>query len=251
MRHVVCLGLAATLLMPAPCAGQATHVQEGDRLYAARDATAALAKYEAAVAGEPANYEALWKASRSATDLGEFETDKRKREALYTRARDYASRAVAANPTDAIGHFELSKALGRVALSSGVKERVRLAGEVRTEALEALARSPEHPGALHIIGMWNAEIMRLSSFQRLMAKTFMGGKVLGEANWAAAVQHLERAMAIEPDRIVHRLDLGHIYKDTGKKSLARAMWEWIARAPVTDYNDPHYKRLAAQALRDL
>jgi hypothetical protein len=85
----------------------------------------------------------------------------------------------------------------------------------------------------------------------MMAKTFLGGQVLGEASWESAVSYLERAAAAGPNRIVHRLDLGNVYVDIGKKAQAREHFELIARAPIADYNDASYKRLAAEALQKL
>jgi thioredoxin-like negative regulator of GroEL len=41
--------------------------------------------------------------------------------------------------------------------------------------------------------------------------------VLGQANWKDAVSYMERAVAVDPDRIAHRLDLALIYADTGDK----------------------------------
>jgi tetratricopeptide (TPR) repeat protein len=226
-------------------------VARGDSLYDARNAVAALAAYESVVAADPTSYEALWKAARSAIDIGEFDRDVEHRTQLYERARELATRAVRANPADAEGHFQLSRAVGRVALAAGVRDKVRLAEAVRIHALDALARKPNHDGALHVIGMWNAEIRRLNGFQRTMAKTFMGGQVLGEASWDAAVSYMQRSVAAEPTRIVHRLDLGKVYIDVGKKQLAREQFEWIAKAPIIDFNDANYKRLAAEALRGL
>jgi hypothetical protein len=99
--------------------------------------------------------------------------------------------------------------------------------------------------------VWNAEIRRLNGFERMMAKTFLGGETLGEASWDNAVKYLVQSVAAAPARIVHHLDLGKVYVDLGKKDLARAEFEWVAKAPISDYNDANYKRLAADALRGL
>jgi hypothetical protein len=54
---------------------------------------------------------------------------------------------------------------------------------------------------------------------------------------------------LEPDRIVHRLDLALVYRDVGRTDAARAQLDWIAKARATDFNDPHYMRAAAEARR--
>jgi tetratricopeptide (TPR) repeat protein len=238
----------------APTAGAQTvteHIAAGDREYASLKPGAALPHYEAAIAADARNYEALWKASRAGVDIGELEADAGARRQSYKNAEQYARRAVEANPADAEGHFHLARSLGRTALSLGKRDRVKYAGEVRTHALQALERNPKHPGALHVMGVWNAEIMRLSGFQRFAAKNLLGGKVFGEANWKEAVRYMEAAVAAEPDRIVHRIDLAEIYEDVGDKAKAREQYQFIARAAVLDAKDPTYKRQAEERLKKL
>ena len=226
-------------------------IAQGDSLYAARDVSGALAKYEAVLKDAPGEYDALRKAARASTDLGEFEPSTSVRSEHFSRARQYAERAVKANGSGAEGQFELARALGRTALAAGIKERVRLATEVRAHALGALSHDPRHAGAMDVLGMWNAEVMRLSGLERAFAKAFLGGKVLGEANWGAAARYLEQAVALEPDRIVHHLDLAGVYRDVGKTGAARAQYTWILNAPLTEFNDANYRKQAADALRGL
>jgi tetratricopeptide (TPR) repeat protein len=197
------------------------------------------------------SYDWLVKAAHDAVDKGEFDTNKDQQKALFQNAEQYARRAVAANPNDAEGHFELARAIGKNALTMGSRDRVKYAAVVRDEALAALKLNPRHAGALHVMGVWNAEVMRLNGFVRMIAKNLLGGKVFGEANWDNAQRYLEQAVAIEPNRITHHLDLGQVYADRGLKDKARSEYEWIATAPPTDYNDRSYKDEAARRLRDL
>ena len=122
---------------------------------------------------------------------------------------------------------------------------------MREHALEALKLNPNHPGALHVMGVWNAEIMRLSGFQRMVAKNFLGGKVFSSANWDDAIRYMEKAVAAEPERPVHYLDLGEIYADRDMKDKARAAFEKVVSLQAVDYNDAAYKRQAESALRKL
>jgi hypothetical protein len=158
---------------------------------------------------------------------------------------------VAANPGDAEAHFQLARALGRTALSVGVRDRIKYATEVREEALAALRIQPQHAGALHVMGAWNAEVMRLNTVSRLIAKRLLGGNVFDEASWDNAQRFLEQAVAADPNRIVHRLDLGEVYADRHETARAIEQLEWVSRAPVTDYNDPSYKAAAERRLRSL
>ena len=69
---------------------------------------------------------------------------------------------------------------------------------VRAHALECLSSNPKHAGCLHVMGMWNAEVMRLNGIARLVAKNFLGGKVFGTANWKEAVRYMEASVAAIP-----------------------------------------------------
>jgi tetratricopeptide (TPR) repeat protein len=243
--------LALMVAIPARAQTAGDVVLAGDRAHAALDAPAALAHYERALSMDPTHYEALWKASRDAVDLGEFTADKKRRTELYRRGEGYARRAVAVNPTDAEAHFHLARAVGVAALALGVRDRVKYANEVRAEALRALEIDPKHPGALHVLGMWNAEVMRLSGFERSFARTFLGGKVFSAASWADAIRYMEEAVAVDPHRLTHHLDLARIYRDRGEKAKAREQYEAVIQGGATEYNDAQYKRLAERELADI
>jgi tetratricopeptide (TPR) repeat protein len=264
--------LGATMLWSSPAAAQGSAVTpagqtaaaassagasveslvlQGDRESAARRSAAALALFERAVAADGRHAPALWRAAREAVDLGEVETDAAKRNALYARAMTHARRAVEFAPTEAEARFQLARAVGRTALTLGPRDRVKFATEVRDHALEALRLDARHAGALHVLGVWHAEVMRLNGFTRAMARTFLGGKVFESASWAEAVRNLEESVRLEPTRLVHRLDLARIYRDMGRRADARASYEAALRSPLIDANDEYYRQSAEAELRRL
>src|SRR6476661_4504702 len=244
--------LSAGMLLVASMAGAqsaADHVALGDKEYVAMHAPASLQHYEEAIKLDPRNYEALWKASRSAVDLGSYENNDKKREDYFKSAELYARRAVEANPTDAEGHFNLARALGKNALTQSPRARIKYANDVRTHALECLKIDPKHAGCLHVMGMWNAEVMRLNGFTRMVAKNFLGGQVFNSASWGEAKRYMEESVAADPDRITHHVDLAGVYRDTGDKAKARAEWQTVMKLPNRDYNDRYYKAEADSGLR--
>jgi tetratricopeptide (TPR) repeat protein len=232
----------------------AARIAQGDSAHAAMSPAFALAHYKAALAVDSTSYEALWKASRDAVDLGEFDANEGQRKEYFSEGEKYARRAVAANPDDAEGHFVLARALGRVALTLGVKQRVNYAKEIRQQALAALAIDSLHPGALHVMGRWNAEIMRLSGFSRFFAKNFLGGDVFSEASWDKAVDYMEKSVKVDPTRLVHHLDLAEIYRDRdadGDRQRAREQFQLVIDGQALDYNDRFYKQQAEAEVKRL
>lgn len=248
MRRVL---IAATIALSAPLSAQtaAEHIVMGDREHEAMNAAGALAHYQAGIEVDPNNAEALWRASREAVDLGEF--DDARRDSLYQLGEQYARRGVQANANSSMAHFALAKAIGRRALSMGSRDRVKFAGVVRQEALEALRLDSLNAGALHIMGRWHANVMRLSGVSRFIAKNLLGGRIFSEANWRDATAYLERAAALEPDRVVHKLALAEVYADTKNTAKARETYQAALQLKPLEYNDKHYLEQARQGLAEL
>jgi tetratricopeptide (TPR) repeat protein len=251
VRYLTLAAVAALGASTVAAQSASERIRAGDAAQSRLQPAEALRHYESAIAADSGNYEALWKAAGSAIDLAEFEENKRTRRRLFRLGERLAERAVAVNPQDAEGHFTLARALGRVALTVGVRERVRYATEIRAQALDALRLKPEHPGALHVMGMWNAEIMRVSGVSRFFARTFLGAEVFDAANWDDAVRYMERAVEVDPLRLVHHLDLAAIYADIDDKASAREHFAIVVKSPPRDYNDRFYKEQARDQLKKL
>src|SRR2546429_7135389 len=226
-RFLVLVCLAAPTLL----AGQgrpmvAEHIALGDSAYAALAPQQALGHYRAALALDSLNYQALWKAGRELVDIakqieGKDDSSKHLRDSLYTLARAEGEAAVRVNPRGADGHFTVGQALGRLSRTKGGKERVRFAKLIYDEGMKAIELDSTHDGANHLIGAWHAEVKRLSGFQKFFAKALFGGGFLDKGNWEDAQRYLEKAVALKPQNIFHRLELGEVYVDLGKYSKAR------------------------------
>lgn len=252
-RRPVHLAFIALSLLGSAVGAQSTAelIAAGDKESMARHTALALPLFERAIQQDPNNAVALYKASRELVDLGEFDTDIEQRTAYYAKATEYAKRAVTLSPNDAETHFHLARALGRTALALGPRERVKYGVDVRSQAMRALELAPRHAGALHVMGVWNAEIMRLNGFTRMIAKTFMGGKIFNTASWSEAVRYMELAVTVEPARLVHRLDMARVYRDVGRTNDAKAAYRAAIAAAATEANDELYRKDAEKELAEL
>lgn len=248
MRSLLVSLLVISMFGTASAQSASNQVSLGDNDYAALNASGALAHYEQALAADPRNFDALWKASRSAVDIGSYSPDNTRRSALFASAEQYARRAIALDANSPEGHFALARALGKTALAQSARSRVKYATAIRSEALECLRHDAAFAGCLHVMGMWNAEVMRLNGITRMIAKNFLGGQVFGTASWANAISYMEKAVAADPRRIVHHLDLAGVYRDTGDNTRARAELQTVLKLPPTDVNDGHYKEEARKSL---
>lgn len=249
-RHVALLVLLAA---PAAVLAQTPdHIALGVARVEARDPQAALEHFKAHLETDPGSYEANWRAALALVDIGKQTPDSvrsPRRDSLYAEAERYARKATEANPGDAEGHFVLSVAIGRASLTKSKRERVRRATEIRVEALKAIEINPRHDGACHVMGRWNAEIMRLSAMERFFAKSFLGGSVFNQASWDRAVEYMEQAVSLAPTNIYHQLDLALVYIDRKRYGDARRHLEQIATLPVVDVMDPNYQQQAVSQLQ--
>lgn len=254
MRGILLSGGVAAVLA-GPLAGQTADelVAEGRALAAGRP-EAALPLFERALALDSLHYEANWRAAVAAVELGQQTPDSVRsptRDSLYQQAARWARRAVAVDSVDVHGNFALAMALGRAALTRSRRERLDFAIEIHAAATRALAAAPDHDGAHHVMGLWNAEVMRTSGFNRFMARNLLGAKVLGQASWARAIEHLERAVALDRTRIYHRLDLARVYAARKRYLDARAQLLTIPDLPDRVPLDPRYREEAAALLASI
>ena len=245
--------LILALTFPSIGVAQAPdHIAMGRARIEARDPQAGLEHFKAHLATDPGSYEANWRAALALIDIGKQTPDSIRsatRDSMYADAERYARKATEANPADAEGHFVLSVAIGRASLTRSKRERVRRAAEIREEALRAIELDAQHDGAYHVLGRWNAEIMRLSAMERFFAKSFLGGSIFNQASWARALEYLERSVTLAPTNIYHHLDLAEAYIDRKRYNEARRHLEQIATLPVVDVMDPRYQEHAVMLRR--
>lgn len=256
MRRIVSfLGLMMVALARSGMAQDvAESIHQAVEAQLARDPATALTHLESALAAEPKSYEANWRASEILMDIGKQTPDSVKsseRDSLYARSERLARIAVEANPEGPEGYFVLAASIGRASLTKGSKERVRRASEIRAAALKAIELDSANHKAYHVMGRWNAEIMRLSGFSRFFAKTFLGGKIFNAASWDSATVYMDKAIAYSPDNIYHHLDAAEIYIDRDHYSEARIHLNQVESLPVFDVMDPVYKERAASLLKKI
>ena len=244
------------LLVAAPLAAQtaAEHIALGDSANPFLHPDVALRHYREALALDSLNFAANWKAARAMADIAkqlEGDSTKGRRDSLYSVGRTYAERALRIDSVHAEGHYVVALVLGRLSRTRGGKERVRFARIIYDEAMRAAQIDSTLDGAWHVLGAWNAEVKRLSGFTRFFAKALFGAGFMDKANWEDAQRFLERAVAIRPSHVYHRLELAQVYIDVGKYSRAREQLTTIETLPIGDVMDPTYKREAARLLTEI
>ena len=249
-RHILFL-LCFILWTASPAVSQDADLTQGVAAMTAHNLPLARHLLEAAVGRDSNSYEANWRLASVLCDLGKQTPDQIKspaRDSLYATAVRYARRAVAAKSDGADGHFVLGLAFGRTSQTLGARDRIKLATVIRNEELEAIRINPSHDGAYHVLGRWNAEIMRLPGLQKFFARTFLGASVFNQASWDNAEHYMALSVQHDPRRIIHRLDLARVLMDRSKWRAATAQVDTLLTLPTADPMDPSYQREARALL---
>ncbi len=246
--------VAALLAGPALAQTAAEHISEGDAAYSRFDDQAALAHYQAALALEPANYAALWKASRALVDIADVipaadkDVEERQKK-MYTDAVALARKAVAADPNDTWGHFQLAASNGKRLLLLGKKEQIAASKEVKAEIDKALELDPTNHLAYHALGRWHRRMDEIGG-----AKRFFGGIIYGsipKGSYAESEKNLRKAIELHPEYVNHYLELGRTLVALKKYDEAAQSFQKAIDLPKTTSKDDVLKAEAKTELAKL
>ncbi len=226
-------------------------LERGRELHARMKPAQAMELYRSLVERYPEHPEVLTAAAGEALTLGILASEEEDARRWYEEAEEYARRALAVAPEDPDAHFWLASALGRRSLLEGPRDRIRLAEEIRDHARSALEADSSHAGAHHVLGMWHAETERVSGVSRFFAEHLLGGGIMGEASWEAALEHLRRAVELAPDILLYRLELARALLDRERSEEARTQLRDVLERPASNPVDPLVKQEAQELLKSI
>ncbi len=202
-----------------------------------------------ALDAEPGNYILLWKLADNITEWARIESEnatKDESESRYMEAVGFARQAVEVEAGDAEGWYQLGKALGRLALFRGGKEKVNMSKEIKEVFEHAIQLDSQHADALHGLARWHREVANLGFVLKAAAKIVFGG--LPPASNEESVALFLRAIAIDPQNCAHHLELGKTYLEMREKEMAAEEFETVLSLPVSDPDDPEWKAEAEELL---
>lgn len=162
-----------------------------------------------------------------ATTLGASVSPQEARKALLVKAQGYANQAIKLNPNSATAYFELSRADGRLAQFVGILQSLGLAGDIKRALTKAIELDPKMDEAYVGLGLWNAE---------LVAKGFIATQAAG-ANRGDVIPNFEKAIALAPTAIAHRLEYANALLDlnrgANKGAAVAQLQKAVSIPPVT------------------
>ncbi|BDA42221.1 probable regulator of microtubule dynamics protein 3 [Coccomyxa sp. Obi] len=219
------------------------------------DVRAALRCYEDANKLVPNTVDTLCLAAKAWSDvtyLDEIETNKREglsiqdKQNVNLKAMEYAKQAITMSPTRALPHVACCISMGRMAVFSDNKTKVRYAKEAREHAVIALEKEPGNDLAHHLMGRWHWEMANINGIVRALIR-IMYGTDLATGSHAAALHHYRKAAELNPHRLVHRVEIGRSLARMGERERALEELEHAVTLDVEDIN-AHLQKVDAELL---
>ena len=232
---------------------KAQSVQElvtmGDALDEKNQNSDALALYVKADAIKPNNAEILRRLSKQYAQLMLDASSSSAKADLGGKALDAAKRAVAADPNNSQAHLALAIVYGRLALDESARRKIELSRLIKQEAETAARLDPGNDLAWYVLGRWNYEIANFNPVLKALAQTIYGK--LPDASMEKAVECFQRAIALQPRRAIHHLELARAYLALGETQKARQELKTGLALPSTDKDDDDNKERARATLSQL
>lgn len=222
---------------------------KGDALDAKNKSQEALSFYQAADHLRPDDAEILWRIAKQYSQLMEETSSTSQKKHLGEKAMAAAERAREIDPKNSKARLCLAIVYGRIALIESNRRKVELSRMIREEAQAAILLNPREDYACHVLGRWNYEMAGINPVLKSMGEAIYGR--FPKASYEKAAEYFQKAAAIAPRQVAHRVELGRTYLALGQKDKAREEFEKALALPATARDDGAAKQRARAALQRL
>jgi tetratricopeptide (TPR) repeat protein len=224
-------------------------IQKGDVFYDQLQAAEALKFYLPAEKLDPNNARLMVRIARQYRHLMSDATIAGEKLQLGHTAVDYAQRAVALAPNDPETQLALAIGYGKLLPLEETKQQIATSRLIKSAADKAIALDPNNDLAWHVLGRWYLALADVGMVRRALAQLAYGK--LPHAKYEDAVRCFEKASALNPNRLMHCIELGRTYAQMGRDADARKLITKGLAMPETEKDDPETKTLGRQILKKL
>ncbi|TYP95285.1 hypothetical protein LX73_0583 [Fodinibius salinus] len=215
-------------------------MNRADSLYNAYEDEEALQIYQNVLEGDPQNFTALWRSSFLYARISNQFNDKDKKRKYFDNALEFAKRALEVDSTHTQSNFVMAVALGRKALTAGVKERIAVSRKIKHYAEQAIKYDSTNAGAWHALGRWHYKAANLSWLERTAANTLFGG-IPGDPSNKKAAHYIRKAIQHDGQFILYHRHLAAVYNKLGWEKEAIASCQRALELPVQRAEDKFLK----------
>ena len=224
-------------------------ITEGDAFDVKLQASEALEYYLPAEKLEPNNVRLLVRIARQYRHLMADAAASNEKLRLGRIALNYAERAAALAPNDSEAQLSIAISYGKMLPLLGIKEQIEASRRIKDTADKAIRLDPHNDLAWHVLGRWNRVLADVNLVKRGVASLVYGK--LPQTTTEEAVRCFKRALELNPNRLMHYVELGRAYAQMGRTAEARQFIEMGLSMPDVEKDDPETKRRGRETLAKL
>jgi tetratricopeptide (TPR) repeat protein len=251
-RHfaIVFLSIAWSLVNGSLIAGPADDlIAKGDACALKFEANEALKFYLTAERLDPANLHLFARISREYRHEMSDAMQAEQKLNLGSTAVQYAKRAAALAPNDPEAQLAVAISYGKLEPLQGSREKFEASRIIKAAADKVIEVDPSSDLAWHVLGRWHMALADVNAFERALAAMAYGK--LPESTYEEAASCFEKAIAINPNRLMHYIELGRVYAHMGRTDDARSFIKKGLAMQETEKDDPETKREGQEVLAKL
>jgi tetratricopeptide (TPR) repeat protein len=224
-------------------------IKEGETCDLKLQAAEALNFYLSAERLEPKNAHLLVCIARQYRHLMADASTPEEKLKLGGIALEYSQRAAALAPSDSEAQLAPAISYGKMMPFEGLKEQTEAARYIKDDAQKAIRLDPRNDLAWHVLGRFHMVLASVTGIKRAVAQLMFGE--LPAASNEDAVKCFQKAIEINPNRLMHYIELGETYAQMGRPAEARHFITAGLAMPDEDKDDPELKRRGRETLAKL
>lgn len=224
-------------------------IKKGDVFYAKLQPSEALKYYLPAEKLEPQNVPLLVRIARQYRHLHSECSEKNAKEKCAQSAVSYANRAAAIAPNDAEAQLAVAVSYGKLLPFEGTKEQLACSQTIKSAAEKCIQLDPKGDLAWQVLGRYYFNYADISAVKRALGTIRYGS--IPAAKFEDAARCFEKAIELNPNRLMHYIELGRTYAKLNRTVEARKFIAKGLAMPNTEKDDPETKQAGRELLKTL
>jgi tetratricopeptide (TPR) repeat protein len=198
---------------------------------------------------QPDNADVLVRIARQYRHLMADASSNEEKLKLGKIALQYGKRAATAGPSNSDAQLSCAISYGKMVPFLSKKDQVACSKMIKAGAEKAVKLDSSNDLAWHILGRWHRNVASVGGVKKMLASMIYDS--LPEASNDEAVTCLEKAVKLNPGRLMHYVELGRVYAQVGRTSEACTYLEKGLSMPSVEKDDKDAKASAKELLSSL
>jgi tetratricopeptide (TPR) repeat protein len=224
-------------------------IAKGDVYYNKLQPSEALKYYLPAEKLDPNNVQLLVKIARQYRHLATEASSDAEKLRYGKTATDYADRAVALAPNDPEAQLAVAISYGQIIPYESSRQQVNGSRTVKEAAEKVVRLDPKNDIGWHVLGRWHLVVSEVGGMKKTLGALVYGK--LPNASLQEAERCFQKAIARNPNRLMHYIELGRTYADMGRPDDAKKYISKGLAMKNTEKDDPETKEKGREVLAKL